>query len=50
MTFGLSHPSLGLMTKARAYKSAEQKGSPGGTSYTLGSVGECEKMNLHTPK
>jgi hypothetical protein len=27
-----------------------QTGSPGGTSYTLGSAGECERMTLYTPK
>jgi len=38
------------MTKARACKRARQVGDLGGTSYTPGSVGECERMNLHTPK
>jgi hypothetical protein len=42
--------NLGLATKARAYKSVGQKGSPRGTSYTPGSVGKCERMNPHTPK
>ncbi len=42
--------SLRLASKARAYKNAGQKGSPGGTSYTPMSVRECERMNLHTPK
>jgi hypothetical protein len=43
------NPSLGLVTKARAYKSARQEGSLAGTSYTLGNGGECERMNLHIP-
>jgi len=38
------------VTKARAYKSAEQEGSPGGTSYTPKSARECERMKPHTPK
>jgi len=38
------------MTKARAYKRAKQERDPGGTSYTLGNAGECERMNLHTSK
>jgi len=42
--------SLGLMTKARAYKGEGQEGSLGVTSYVPGSVRECEGMNLHTPK
>jgi hypothetical protein len=44
------NPSLGLMTKGGACKSAGQEGSPGGTSYTPGSVRKCERMNPHTPK
>ncbi len=42
--------SLRLATKARVCKSAGQEGGPGGTSYTLGNVGECERMSPHTPK
>jgi hypothetical protein len=42
--------NLGLVTKARTCKSVGQKGSPGGTSYTLENVGDCERMNPHTPK
>jgi hypothetical protein len=44
------NPNLGLATKARACKRAKQEGDPGGTSYTPGSVGECERMNPHTPE
>jgi hypothetical protein len=44
------NPSLELMTKARACKGAGQEGSPRVTSHAPGSVGECEKMNPHTPK
>ncbi len=42
--------SLGLMTEAKACKGASQEGSPGVTSHTSGSVGECEGMNPDTPK
>ncbi len=42
--------SLGLMTKARACKGAGQEGSPRVTFHVPRSVGECEGMNLHTPK
>jgi hypothetical protein len=44
------NPSLRLTTKARACKGASQEGSPGVTSHVPKSVGECEGMNLHTPK
>jgi hypothetical protein len=44
------NPSFGLATKARACKGASQEGSPGVTSHAPKSVGECEGMNLHTPK
>jgi len=38
------------MTKVRAYIGAGQEGNMGVTLHTLESVGECEGMNLHTPK
>jgi hypothetical protein len=38
--------SLGLVTKARACKSAGQEGSPGVTFHAPGSAKECEGMNL----
>jgi len=38
------------MTKARACKGAGQKRSLGVTFHAFRSVGECEGMNLHTPK
>jgi hypothetical protein len=44
------NPSLGLTTKARAYKGAGQEGSPGVISHDPRSAKECEGMNLHTPK
>jgi len=44
------NPSLGLATKARACKSAGQKGGLGSTSYIPGSARECERMSPHTPK
>jgi hypothetical protein len=43
-------PSLGLMIKARACKGEGQEGSTWATSHAPESVGECEGMNLHTPK
>jgi hypothetical protein len=42
--------SLGLVTKARAYKGVSQEESLKVTSHVPGSVGECEGRNLHTPK
>jgi hypothetical protein len=42
--------NLGLATKARACKGVSQEGSPWVTFHALGSVGECEGMNSHTPK
>jgi hypothetical protein len=42
--------NLGLATKARACKRVRQEGDLGGTSYTPGSAGECERMNPHTPE
>jgi len=42
------NPNLGFATKARACKRARQEGDPRGTSYTSGSVGECESQR--TPK
>jgi len=44
------NPNLGLITKARACKSEGQKCSLGVTFHALGNVGECERMNPHTPK
>jgi hypothetical protein len=44
------NPSLGLATKARACEGAGQVGRPGVTFHALENVGECEGMNLHTPK
>jgi hypothetical protein len=44
------NPNLGLVTKAGVCKGAGPKGSLGVTSHALGSVGECEGMNIHTPK
>ncbi len=43
-------PSFGLMTKAKACKGASREGSLGVTFHIPKSVGECEGMNLHTPK
>jgi hypothetical protein len=42
--------TLGLRPKQKACKCAGQKGSLRVTSHVFGSVGECEGMNLHTPK
>ncbi len=44
------NPNLRLATKTRAYKRVKQEGDLRDTSYTFGSVEECERMNLHTPK
>jgi hypothetical protein len=44
------NPSLGLATKAKACKGEGQEGSMGVTSHVPKNVGECEGMNLHTPK
>jgi hypothetical protein len=44
------NPSLGLMTKARAYKVAGQKGSPGVMLHAPKNVRECEGIDPHTPK
>jgi hypothetical protein len=44
------NPNLGLTTKARACKGVSQKWSLRVTFHALGSVGECEGMNPHTPK
>jgi len=44
------NPSFGFLTKAKTYKGVGQKGSLGVTFHALGSVGDCEGMNLHTPK
>ncbi len=44
------NPNLGLVTKAKACKGAGQEGSMGVTSHALGSIGEFEGMNPHTPK
>ncbi len=39
------NPSLGLATKARDYKVAGQKGSPGVTSHAPKSAKKCEDYN-----
>jgi hypothetical protein len=44
------NPSLGLVTKARACKSAREEGGLGDTYYTPGNAGKCGRMNPHTPK
>jgi hypothetical protein len=42
--------SLGFSTKVKACKNARQEGGSKSTSYTPGSVGECERMNPHILK
>jgi hypothetical protein len=42
--------SFGFATKTRACKGVGQVGRPEITFHALGSVGECEGMNPHTPK
>ncbi len=44
------NPSFGLATKAKGLQGCRPRGSPGVTSETPGSVGECEGVSLHTPK
>jgi hypothetical protein len=44
------NPSFGLATKAKGFQGCGPRGSPGVTSETPESVGECEGMSLHTPK
>jgi hypothetical protein len=44
------NPSFGLATKAKGLQECGPRGSPGITSVTPGSVGECEGVSLHTPK
>jgi len=41
------NPSLGFITKAKAYKDVGQEWNPGITFHAFGSVGECEGMNPH---
>jgi len=47
---GCRNPSFGFATKAKGLQGCGPRGSPGVTSETLGSVGECEGVSLHTPK
>jgi len=42
--------SLELVTKARGYKVASQKGSLKVMSHALGSARKCEGIDPHTPK
>jgi len=44
------NPSFGLATKAKGLQGCGPKGSPGVTSETPGSAGECEGLSLHIPK
>jgi hypothetical protein len=44
------NPNLGLATKARACKNASQVWRLGVTFHAPRNVGECERMNPHTPK
>ncbi len=44
------NPSFGLATKAKGLQGCGPRGSSGVTSKTPGSVGECERVSLHTPK
>jgi hypothetical protein len=50
MAMACHNLNLGLATKAKAWKGACQKGSPGVTSHVPGSVKKCEGLNLHIPK
>jgi IS5 family transposase len=44
-TITCHNPSLGFMTKARAYKGVNKEGRPRVTSHAPRNVGECEGMN-----
>jgi len=44
------NPSFGLVTKSKVYKGSAPRGSPGVTFHALGSVRQCEGINLHPPK
>jgi hypothetical protein len=44
------NPNFGRATKAKGLQGCGSKESPGVTSHTRGSVGKCERMNLHIPK
>jgi hypothetical protein len=44
------NPSFGLATKAKGLQGCGPRGSPGVTSETPESVGECEGVSLHTLK
>jgi hypothetical protein len=44
------NPSLGLATKAKAYKVAGQEGSLGVMSHAFGTARKCEGIDPHTPK
>ncbi len=44
------NPSFGLATKAKRLQRCGPRASPGVTSHTLGSIGKCEGVNIHTPK
>jgi len=48
--FVCHNPNLRLVIKARTCKGAGQEWSPRVAFHALGSVGEFEGMNLHTPK
>jgi hypothetical protein len=42
--------ALGSRPRQEGLQGCGPKGSLGVTSHTLGSVGKCEGVNLHTPK
>jgi len=44
------NPSLGLVTKTRAYEGTGQEGNLGVTFHAPRRAKECEGMNPHTPK
>jgi hypothetical protein len=46
----MSQPYLGFVTKARACEGVGQKWNLEVTFHVPKSVGECEGINLHTPK
>jgi len=44
------NPAFGLATKAKGLQGCGPRENLGVTSHTLGSIGKCEGVNLHTPK
>jgi len=50
MTYFVATLALGSRPRQKGLQGCRPKESLGVTSHTLGSVGKCEGVNLHTPK